>query len=164
MPVESPLSHGQLFSWREIERYPEDWLAEANLPATWDLRGLSTGQVTAALERLVERHEALRTTYHLGGDVPVQHVHEVVAPPIERVDRIVTDPSEHERTKAELVALPFSMAGDLNWRGRMVSSRGAPVYLSLTFSHLIVDLWSIHHLQDEFKALTSGAGAVAPAG
>ncbi|MBB3725262.1 condensation domain-containing protein [Nonomuraea dietziae] len=164
MPVESPLSHGQLFSWREIERYPEDWLAEANLPATWDLRGLSTGQVTAALERLVERHEALRTTYHLGGDGPVQHVHEVVAPPIERVDRIVTDPSEHERTKAELVALPFSMAGDLNWRGRMVSSRGAPVYLSLTFSHLIVDLWSIHHLQDEFKALTSGAGGVAPAG
>ncbi|GAA3025450.1 condensation domain-containing protein [Streptosporangium longisporum] len=158
MPVESPLSHGQLFSWREIERYPEDWLAEANLPATWDLRGLSMGRVRAALERLVERHEALRTTYEPGGIRPVQHVHEDVELPIEWIDRIVTDPSEHERTKAELVALPFAMAGDLNWRGRLVSSGGAPMYLSLTFSHLIVDLWSIHHLQDEFKALTSGTG------
>lgn len=160
MPVESPLSHGQLFSWREIERYPEDWLAEANLSATLDLRGLSTGQVTSALERLVRRHEALRTTYAPGAGVPVQHVHEDVEPPIERVDRIVTDPSEYERTKAELAALPFPMAGDLNWRGRMVSSGGAPMYLSLTFSHLIVDLWSIHHLLDEFKALTSGARTV----
>ncbi|MEU4575380.1 condensation domain-containing protein [Nonomuraea sp. NPDC023979] len=163
MPVESPLSHGQLFSWREIERYPEDWLAEANLPATWDLRGLSVGQVTAALERLVARHEALRTTYDPGGGTPVQRVHESVALPIERVDRVVTDPAEHERTKAELVAVPFAMADDLNWRGRLVCSRGAPVYLTLVFSHLIVDLWSIHHLQDEFKALTSGARP-APAG
>ncbi|MEU8382737.1 condensation domain-containing protein [Streptosporangium sp. NPDC048865] len=159
MPVESPLSHGQLFSWREIERYPQDWLAEANLSATLDLRGLSAGQVTAALERLVERHEALRTTYAPGAAGPVQHVHEAVAPPVERVDRIVTDPSEYELTKAELAALPFPMAGDLNWRGRMVSSRGAPMYMSLTFSHLIVDLWSIHHLLDEFKALTGTRAA-----
>ncbi|MGC5015560.1 condensation domain-containing protein [Streptosporangium sp. DT93] len=164
MPVESPLSHGQLFSWREIERYPEDWLAEANLPTTWDLRGLPMGRVTAALERLVERHEALRTTYGPGaGARPVQHVHEGVELPIERVDRIVTDPSEHERTKAELVAMPFAMAGDLNWRGRLVSTGGAPMYLTLAFSHLIVDLWSIHHLQDEFKALMSGAAALSPA-
>jgi hypothetical protein len=43
--VEAPLSFGQLYSWREIESYPSPWLPEANLPATWDLRGLSMARV-----------------------------------------------------------------------------------------------------------------------
>ncbi|MFG1709965.1 condensation domain-containing protein [Nonomuraea sp. M3C6] len=161
MSVEAPLSHGQLFSWREVERYPEDWLAEANLPSTWDLRGLSGERVTRALRQLVDRHEALRTTYHVrAGGQPVQHVHEAVELPIERIDRVITDPSEHELTRAELLAQPFAMSGDLNWRGRLISSEGAPMYLGLTFSHLIVDLWSIHHLQDQFRALVADPGSV----
>lgn len=165
MSVEAPLSHGQLFSWREIERYPEDWLAEANLPSTWDLRGLSGERVDEALRRLVDRHEVLRTTYRDRGDGrPVQHVHEDIELPIERIDRIVTDPTEHERTKAELVTVPFAMSDALNWRGRLVSSEGAPMYLCLSFSHLIVDLWSIHHLQDQFKALVADPRATAAMG
>ncbi|WP_193318769.1 condensation domain-containing protein [Nonomuraea phyllanthi] len=165
MSVEAPLSHGQLFSWREVERYPEGWLTEANLASTWDMRGLSVEQAYGLLRRLVDRHEALRTTYHAGdGGRPVQRVHEAVELPIELVDRVIEDPSEHERTKEELVALPFAMSGDLNWRGRMVASGGAPVYLSLTFSHLIVDLWSIHHLHDQFKALVADPRAVAAMG
>ncbi|MBN6053830.1 hypothetical protein JYK22_17955, partial [Nonomuraea sp. RK-328] len=164
MSVEAPLSNGQLFSWREIERYPEDWLHEANLATTWDLRGLTNDQVATALGRLVDRHEALRTTYHPRGDRPVQVVHDAVSLPVERVGRVVTDPGEHEQTKAELVAEPFAMSGDLNWRGRLVSSGGAPMYISLAFSHLILDLWSIHHLQDQFKALVADPGATAATG
>ncbi|MBP2707936.1 hypothetical protein JOL79_29565 [Microbispora sp. RL4-1S] len=164
MPVEAPLSNGQLFSWRDIERYPEDWLHEANLPATWDLRGLTTEQATGALRRLMDRHEALRTTYHVRDGIPFQRIHDDAEPPIALVDRIVTDPTEHERTKAEQAAVPFPMAGDLNWRGLLVSSRGAPMYLSLVFSHLIVDLWSIQHLEDQFKALVADPRATAPLG
>ncbi|GAA2266276.1 hypothetical protein GCM10010149_03180 [Nonomuraea roseoviolacea subsp. roseoviolacea] len=164
MSVEAPLSNGQLFSWREIERYPEDWLHEANLATTWDLRGLTNEQVTTALGRLVDRHEALRTTYHPRGDRPAQVVHDAVSLPVERVDRVVTDPGEHEQTKAELVAEPFAMSGDLNWRARLVTTGGAPLYISLAFSHLILDLWSIHHLQDQFKALLADPGATAETG
>ncbi|MET7461307.1 condensation domain-containing protein [Nonomuraea sp. NPDC005501] len=165
MSVEAPLSNGQLFSWREIERYPEDWLHEANLATTWDLRGLSNGQVTTALRRLAYRHEALRTTYRPGCDRPVQVVHDDAPLPVETVDRVVTDPAEHEQTKAELVARPFAMSGDLNWRGRLVRSPdGAPLYISLAFSHLILDLWSIHHLQDQFKALVADPDATAARG
>ncbi len=159
MTVEAHLSHGQLFSWREIERYPRGWGHEANLPATWDLRGLTPAQVDQALGRLVDRHETLRTTYEVRDGLPVQRVHASVPLPVERVDRLVTDPTEHERVKMERVAIPFPMTGDLNWRALMVSSEGAPMYLSLTFSHLIVDVWSIHHLQDQFKALVAGRPA-----
>ncbi|WP_187281019.1 condensation domain-containing protein [Nonomuraea sp. C10] len=164
MSVEAPLSHGQLFSWREIERYPPGWGHEANLPSTWDLRGLSPALVDRALERLVRRHETLRTTYHLRDGLPVQRVHEEVRLPVERVDRQVADPTEHERVKLERLAIPFPMTGDLNWRALMVTYRGAPMYLSLTFSHLIVDVWSIHHLQDQFKALVAGSGAAVETG
>ncbi|MGP4100604.1 condensation domain-containing protein [Nonomuraea sp. KM90] len=165
MSVEAPLSNGQLFSWREIERYPDDWLAEANLPVTWDVRGLSAGRVTELLRRLMDRHEVLRTTYHVRDGRPVQRVHDAMAPPVEHDDaRVVTDPTEFELTKAELVAKPFSMIGDPNWRGRLVSSEGTPLYLSLTFSHRIVDLWSIHHLQDQFKALVADPRATAAVG
>ncbi|MCK2222068.1 condensation domain-containing protein (plasmid) [Actinomadura sp. ATCC 31491] len=164
MSVEARLSHGQLFSWREIERYPEDWLAEANLPSTWDLRGSSVEHVLRTLRRLMDRHEALRTTYHVVGGAPVQRVHAAIEPPVEVVDRVVTDPGEHELTKAELLAVPFAMEGDLNWRGRLVAMHGSPLYLSLTFSHLIVDLWSIHHVQDQFKALLADPGATAVTG
>ena len=62
MTASAPLSFGQLYSWREIESYPREWLREANLPATWDLRGLSMSQVDAALRRLVDWHEPLRTS------------------------------------------------------------------------------------------------------
>ncbi|MEW9555554.1 condensation domain-containing protein [Nonomuraea sp. NPDC050783] len=164
MAVEARLSHGQLFSWREVERYPRDWLAEANLPSTWDLRGASTDGVMRALRRLAERHEALRTTYHEVGGTPVQRVHEGAEPPVELDDRVVTDPGEHERVKNEMLAVPFAVEGDFNWRARLVSSRGAPLYMALTFSHLIVDLWSIHHLQDQFKALLADPGATAVTG
>ncbi len=164
MSVEAPLSHGQLFSWREIERYPQDWLAEANLGSTWDLRGLSAERVREALRRLVERHEALRTTYHVRDGVPVQHVHDKVEPPVEWVDRVLTDPGQADETKAELVARPFTMSGDLNWRGQVVGSEGRPVYLTMAFSHLIVDVWSIHQLRDQFKALAADLGAVAAIG
>ncbi|QYC42690.1 Linear gramicidin synthase subunit B [Nonomuraea coxensis DSM 45129] len=164
MPVEARLSNGQLFSWREIERYPRDWLAEANLPSTWDLRGTSMEQVMRALRRVVDRHEALRTTYHVAGGTPVQRVHETVEPPVLHDDRVVTDPSEHERTKAEQLAIPFAMEDDLNWRARLVSTDGVPLYMTLTFSHLIVDVWSIHHIQDQFKALLADPGATAVTG
>ncbi|MGI5274506.1 condensation domain-containing protein [Nonomuraea sp. CA-218870] len=164
MSAEEPLSHGQLFSWREIERYPPGWGHEANLASTWDLRGLSEARVDQALERLVQLHETLRTTYGTRDGVPFQRVHEEVRLPVERADRQVADPTEHERVKRERLTIPFPMTDDLNWRALLVTYRGAPMYLSLTFSHLIVDVWSIHHLQDQFKALVAGQGAAIETG
>src|SRR5690606_8871497 len=72
--------------------------------------------------------------------------------------------TEHERVKLERLRIPFPMTGDLNWRALLVTYRGAPMYLSLTFSHLIVDVWSIHHLQDQFKELVAGGGAAVETG
>jgi hypothetical protein len=158
--VEAPLCFGQLYSWREIESYPREWLREANLPATWHLRGLSMAQVDAALRRLVDWHEPLRTSYQLRDGVPVQQVHPEVELPIGRVDRVVTGHDEPDRTTAALLDVPIPMTGGLCWQGVLVSTGGAPIFLSMSFSHLILDGWSIHELESQFRAVLHGATAV----
>jgi hypothetical protein len=151
--VEAPLSFGQLYSWREVDSYPTGWKSEANLPATWDLRGFSAERVELALQRLFEWHEPLRTTYHLRDGVPMQRVHTELELPIERVKRLITGRRDAERTTAELLAIPFPMTGELCWRGRLVSWRGAPMFLALSFSHLILDVWSVQELYTQFRGL-----------
>ncbi|MEO7259770.1 MAG: condensation domain-containing protein [Jatrophihabitantaceae bacterium] len=157
--IEAPLSFGQLYSWREIDSYPADGKHEANLPATWDLRGFSLDQVQAALRQLIHRHEPLRTTYHLLDGVPVQRVHADPPAPVELVDRIITDAGEPDRSTAELIGVGFAMTDQLCWRAVLVATDGAPMYLSLSFSHLILDVWSVLRLQAQFAAALASAGA-----
>jgi hypothetical protein len=157
--VEAPLSFGQLYSWREIDAYPSDGKQEANLPATWDLRGSTLDQVQLALRQLVRRHEPLRTTYHLRDGVPVQRIHADPPVPVELLDRVITDAGEPDRNTAELIGIGFPMTGELCWRGVQVSSDGAPMYLSLSFSHLILDVWSVLELQTQFDDLLASADA-----
>lgn len=151
--VEAPLSYGQLYSWRELETYPSHWLAEANLPATCDLRGRSPQTVRRALQRLIQRHEVLRTWFRLEAGVPRQLIEEHIDPPVVTVDRPVTGPADAERTTTELLDAPFPMTGGLCWRAVLVSSGGAPVFLSLSFSHVIVDIWSVREMQAQFEVL-----------
>jgi hypothetical protein len=151
--ADAPLSFGQLYSWREIDSYPTAWKSEANLSATWDLRGFDAERVELALQRLVRWHEPLRTTYHLRDGKPVQRVLAEPELPIERVKRLITSRRDAERTTAELVAMPFPMTGELCWRGRLVSWRGAPMFLALSFSHLILDVWSVQELHTQFRGL-----------
>lgn len=153
MADEAPLSFGQLYSWREIDSYPANWKAEANLPATWDLRGFSAERVERALHQLFQWHEPLRTSYHLRDGVPVQRVHTDLQPPIEWVKRLITSARDADRTSAELLSLPFPMTGGLCWRGRLVSWRNAPMFLAMSFSHLIMDVWSVQELHTQFRAL-----------
>jgi hypothetical protein len=157
--IEAPLSFGQLYSWREVETYPPGWQQAANLPATWDLRGFSAEEVMAALRQLVAWHEPLRTTYHVRSDVPVQQIHPEVSLPIDRVDRVITDYGDPDRTTTELLEIPFSMTGGLCWRGVLVTTDGAPMFLSLSFSHLILDVWSTVELGAQFQALLADPGS-----
>src|SRR5206468_14540 len=69
------------------------------------------------------------------------------------VRRIITSRRDAERTTAELLAIPFPMTGGLCWRGQLVSWRGKPVFLSLSFSHLIFDVWSVQELHTQFRGL-----------
>lgn len=174
----TPLSHGQLYSWREVESYPPLWRAEANLSATWDLRGLTAERLGAALRRLVELHEPLRTSYSVGPDgVPAQHVHPLedesccgidaatgLPGAIAVADRQITDFGDPVRTTETLAAQEIPMTGGPCWRGSLVSTDGAPMFLSLAFSHLILDVWSMIELERRFRILVEDPEADLEAG
>ncbi|NUR26880.1 MAG: hypothetical protein HOV83_13730 [Catenulispora sp.] len=176
----SPLSHGQLYSWREVESYPPGWQAEANLSSTWDLRGLAPDRAAAALRRLVALHEPLRTCYETGpGGVPAQLVHPVdgdgpgartgsaatgLPAAIAHTDRRITDFGDPARTTEALAAQAIPMTGGPCWRGEYVTTDGAPMFLSLSFSHLILDVWSVIELVRRFRTLCADPEAGLGAG
>lgn len=159
MATDAPLTFGQLSTWRSIETFARDRLMEVNVPATWDLRGLATDQVLAAFQGLVDRHPSLRTTYHDVDGQPVQHVHEGVEPRIEVVERDRVEPGDPARATRDLYAIPFPVSDDLGWHGRLVTVHGEPVFLALSLSHMVVDLWSVQELEADFRRLVADPGA-----
>ena len=154
---DAAVSYGQLYSWREVQTYPADWMHEANLGTSLSLRGQSLETVLSCLRRLVESNEVLRTTYHLEAGVPMQRIHTDPPLPIARVDRPVLDRDDVERAKEALMGVAIPMTDSLGWRGVLVTTDGEPQFLALSFSHLIVDVWSIRHLQNQLQALATGA-------
>jgi hypothetical protein len=161
--IDAPLSFGQLSSWRVVDAYPPDRLHHANLPATWDLRGLTLHQVKAALRGLFNRHESLRTTFYLRDGDPVRRVNPRATPPICHVDRARTDPDDSGRTTTDLLGRPFAMTDELCWRGVLATTAGTPTFLSMAFSRLIQDEWSIQRLETQFRALVDDTRTPEPA-
>ncbi|HEX6499963.1 MAG TPA: condensation domain-containing protein [Micromonosporaceae bacterium] len=155
MATDAPLTYGQLSTWRSMETFARDRLMEVNVPATWDLRGLATDQVLSAFRRLVDRHPSLRTTYHVVDGQPVQRVHDGVEPRIEIVERDGVAPDDPARTTRDLYQIPFPVTDDVGWHGRLVTVRGEPVFLALSLSHMVVDLWSVQELEADFRRLAA---------
>jgi hypothetical protein len=157
--IDAPLTFGQLSTWRSIETFDDDTLVAVNVPATWDVRGFDAATVRDALARLVDRHESLRTTYHIVNGAPVQRVHDELPPRIRYVDQPVADPADPQRTTAELYREPFPVTDDPAWHAVLVSVAGQPRFLALSLSHMVVDLWAVKELEAQFRALATGTGA-----
>ena len=84
-PRRAPLSAAQEEAWLLEAR--SERLTAYNLPSAWRVRGpLDEGALRRALDRLVERHESLRTTFALGADGPEQLIGAPRAVPLEVVD------------------------------------------------------------------------------
>jgi len=158
MPVDAPLTFGQLSTWRSIETFAPDRLMEVNVPASWDVHGLDTGRILRALKCLADRHESLRTTYHLVDGMPIQRVHESMTPRIEVVERAEEDPRDPAETVARLYQRIFPVSGDPGWAGVLVTVRGRPSFLALSLSHMVVDVWAVRELETQFRALAAQAG------
>lgn len=152
MPADSPLTFGQLSTWRSIETFAADRLMEVNVPALWDVAGLAAPAIYRALHELARRHEALRTTFHTDADGrPFQRVHTEVPFRIDRLALPSAGPEDAARVLRELYAQPFPVTGDPGWHGVLVSSGGSPRYLAVSMSHLVVDVWAIRELEAQLR-------------
>jgi hypothetical protein len=158
MPIEAPLTFGQLSTWRSMETFAADRLAEVNVSDICELRGLRADAVLEALRCLTEEHESLRTTYHVVDGRPVQRVHRELAPRVEVLDRAEHGPLDPAAVTARLAAEAFPVTGDPGWRAVLATDGDRALFLSLTLSHMVVDVTAIRILQDRLLELAAHPG------
>ncbi|HEX8360313.1 MAG TPA: amino acid adenylation domain-containing protein, partial [Longimicrobium sp.] len=129
-----------------------------HIPARLRLRGeLDRDALIAAMDRIVERHEALRTTFHAVGGEPEQ----LIAPAGESGFALVEHDltlapdaaAELERLAAEEACAPFDLQRGPLARGRLVRMAADEHVLLVTMHHIVSDGWSTGVLTHEVGTL-----------
>lgn len=155
--TDAPLSHQQQRIWT-LEQISQPSAAQ-NIAIAVRLEGrLSPSALQAAMDRLVERHAALRTGVVVVGGTPYQRVHDVARVWVERIDMRDTPLDERGvralQTVREHACRPFAgLEVPPLARAVLCACHSSEHLLGLTFHHLVADGWSLQILISELAAL-----------
>jgi pristinamycin I synthase-3/4 len=132
--------------------------ASYHLPMRLRLKGeLNRAALTRALDRIVARHEALRTSFPVTDGVPAQQISAVEESPFHLAEHDLTASAntEHElrRLMRDEVGAPFDLARGPLVRGRLVRLGGDDQVLLITMHHIVSDGWSVGIFARELSAL-----------
>jgi hypothetical protein len=164
------LTWGQENFWRQdIRPYSDGLRHNFNLPMVIDLPGgtgpVDQATVTAALRRLVERNQVLRTHFFLDEpDGPVQRVARTGTFTL-RLRRSTPEASRADAgaLAAELAAATFDHETEWGIRLALVCADQSPRHLVFAISHLAADGGGIKALFDDFfDLLRTQAGGTEP--
>ena len=154
--VPLPASFAQQRLWFLDQMQPG--LASYHIPAAVKLVGrLDVVALERALNEVVRRHEALRTTLVADGGVPCQVIAERLLLALDR-----RGPEQLSRRRARIprakTAFARKPSSRLTWRGPLVRARllrlGTQEHIAiLTMHHAVGDGWSIGTLVSELSAL-----------
>ncbi|MFP1953471.1 amino acid adenylation domain-containing protein, partial [Lonsdalea quercina] len=116
---------------------------------------LNVDALQAALDRIVVRHESLRTRFVAVNGTPSQQIHAAEPFALARHDlRSSPDADEALRRMAEHeAAMPFDVTQDGPIRGRLIRLDAQRHVLLVTMHHLVSDGWSLARLMEELNAL-----------
>jgi thioesterase domain-containing protein/non-ribosomal peptide synthetase component F len=159
-PDPLPLSLPQERLWF-LDRLQRD--ATYNIPVAFGLRGaLDTPALEAALHRIVERHEVLRSRIVLLDGRPAQ---QILPPPTQLLTRIdLSDSPEPDsaltRALAQLAATPLDLAAGIPLVARLYTLAPERHALGAIVHHAAFDGWSAHvflvELQQLYAAFRAG--------
>lgn len=135
-----------------LERFDQVGTAY-NMPTVLELNGdLDRDRLHAAFEALMERHESLRTSFHLEDGDPVQRVHE--KPCFEMTFEALAEPQVGERIKAFI--RPFDLGQAPLFRVGLIRLQENRHLLCFDMHHIISDGTSIGNLVRDLAALYRG--------
>lgn len=160
------LSRGQRAMWFLWNLNPDG--AEYGLPMAWTIRGaLDMDAFRSALQDLVDRHPALRTTYAAPQGEPVQLIHSHGQPDFQHVDASRWSSAElHSRLTKE-GDTGFDLENGPVFRARLFSCRPDEHVLFLNCHHIAADTWSLIVMMEElgllYQARRTGQTADLPA-
>lgn len=149
---ESQLSYGQQALWFLNQLAPES--SAYNIAAAARIHSaLDVAAFQQALQKLVARHAALRTTFPVESDTPVQRVHEFMAIGFHQEDTAYLDETalaEHLRNE---IARPFDLAAGPLLRVSLLERTAKDYVLLFVAHHMVADFWSMALLINELGAI-----------
>lgn len=157
-----PLSYAQQRLWllhhlggEAAYNMPEAYLVESPLEAD---------ALERAFQRLIARHEALRTAFVVVNGEPRQKILPAVPFALRRLDLSgATDPEAEARTHADReAAAPFDLAAPPLLRGTLLALGGGRTVFLFTMHHIVGDGWSGNVLYRELFALYASLRRQAP--
>ncbi|WP_370964029.1 amino acid adenylation domain-containing protein [Amycolatopsis sp. cg9] len=149
-PVRAPASDAPLSRFQRGLWLLDAWQPGTptyNVPWVFDLDGpLDAGLLGAALQRVVDRHEALRTTFEVTGTLPRQVIHPHLDVPFK-----VTEAADPAGLIAADARTPFDLTTGPLLRARLVRTSAATATLVLVFHHIVWDEGSLAVLDRELR-------------
>ncbi|HEX6288568.1 MAG TPA: amino acid adenylation domain-containing protein, partial [Herpetosiphonaceae bacterium] len=156
-----PLSIGQRALWFLHQLTPTS--AAYNLSSAMRIRGrLDIPTLRRTLEKLVERHAALRTSFVVLDGEPAQRINPV-AFGFDVEDMPGMDAAELGPRLTELAHRPFDLAHGPLLRVHLFQTADDEAILLLVVHHIVADLWSLSLMIRELSALYSAEQTGQPA-
>lgn len=151
-PVHAPLSVFQRGMWFLEQLHPGN--PAYVVPTAGRIRGrLDVARLQLALDGVVARHDALRTTFALQDGEAVQVIHPTMAVPLHEVDMTGCreDPTDLAESHASAQALDLGRGPLLH--AAVLHLGPDDAVLVVTIHHLVSDRWSVTVLLEELRHL-----------
>ena len=127
-----------------------------NIPIALALRGkLDPERLRNAFRALAERHEGLRTSFHIVDGEPIQRINTHVAVDVEYEESLALS-AEEVRRSFEAFVRPFALDSAPLMRMKVIQTGEMEHYLFFDIHHIISDGMSMAVLIDEFSKLYNG--------
>jgi hypothetical protein len=160
--AEFPCSQSQLLWWILDSIHPGD--PAYNIAVCWEIRGrFNAASIEAAFERVITRHEILRTRFIEQNDTPIQQVMRSAPFKLSIID--LRGLSEEKRTErvtsiSEMMARePFDLTRPGLIRAALLLMDADRGILMTTAHHIVFDGWSIRVLGREIGEIASAIDA-----
>ena len=162
---EHPLSYAQQALWFLYLNHPDS--AAYNVAFSVEIHSsVDINSMQRTLQGLVNRHEALRTTFELREGAAVQIVYGFKAVDFQIIETETDNDAVLHQRVVDAYQQPFDLENGAAMRVRLFRRSECSYVLLLTFHHIICDAWSIWLLVDEFLRLyeadTAGQRVILP--
>lgn len=117
---------------------------------------LDMPRLTAVVHELMNRHESLRTSFHMEAGEPIQRIHEQVALRIEHEKLLISGENEWNVLLSQFIR-PFDVSQAPLLRMKVVQMSANQPVLLFDMHHLISDGTTINIITREFSDLYNGA-------
>jgi fengycin family lipopeptide synthetase B len=139
-----------------------------NIPANIRMTGeLDEDALQWAIDRIVKRHEILRTTFHMVDGEAVQeiHPHSHVPLPVKEPAKIRPEqlPAWIEQQIREEIRIPFDLSSGPLIRFQLIRISDQDHIVLTTMHHIVSDAWSMGIFIKEFTALYGEKSSATPA-